>query len=979
MGTKQPSVSPNMTAMDAAPMTPMSPVDQRLAGLQDRMSTMTRTQMPQADTSAFSLDQIFGKWQSMKPQIWVDFGTGLPSVGQVQQTPQEVFMPQATPETPIHTAPLVTDTAVADLVADIKNVVAEGREVEISKLKELYPEYANLWDDVLQDLVIDLQNVVREGREVTPERVLELYPELAGQQEVNKFQKPQRIVELEAIPARKRTKEEAEELQRYRNQIFPQEVTWVIQWVANVWWWIERWLDKMFGIDPEQTQRIQQQQRQILFGDMAEWEAFKWWEEVGTIVGTAALTAPIWLGIGWVKTAIAIGSALWLTDYLIYKWVKQEDPDVMEAVLAWSLWALIPWAFAWAWPAKNAIMKWVRKTEALDDIVMKVIQGTDKNVNTAKKALQLIDVEDITTYKWLNNALDAKKRSIIALQDEYLSELWQELITPETAKIKRRTKDVSGNVIETQVDFVQRWLDDLTEIYTKLGDDAKLEVIEAAKRKYASEWLTLQEINTIARKYSEDGKSAFSATWDPLTWVWAQRSEATRKWLKETVRERLPNEWLKELDEAYHAISDTQILIDKAVEWVQKLKNKLPENRLFTQAAAKLVEILDMLSLGAVKWTAKWLLWSNVWQKTMNWGNIEAMLAKNLKKIQKMAGKKDISIDELKSVTRSLEKGIKESVEETPLPVKWWNVLEDSIDNVRVGDDMTPAWLGQRSLNPTNIDDIVPPARTSNMDIRQPSAMLKAPDEVKPIIEEINALRKWQPKIWSDWIFKWDDFISMNDVVARERFDIPNLEKISFWWSDRDVYNLWNGDVLKVAKTPRWLAQNQMADYYAASEWLIPEIKEIGRNYVVFEKVWPPDANTKKMVAELKKIPQPYRWQPNYHKNIDKFLETMEKYGYPWEELRNYWDELLYWDMSVIRNWGTKNWTPILLDEGSLNGRFVSEFAEKAKKWIKNLDDPEFKEIYELSKKARKIFGDLDSKTMYWITWLFVLWSLFAE
>lgn len=68
-GTVVPSVSPSMTPMDqapmtsmnAAPMTPMSPVDQRIAGLQDRMSTMPTTQMPKADTSAFSLEQIFGK------------------------------------------------------------------------------------------------------------------------------------------------------------------------------------------------------------------------------------------------------------------------------------------------------------------------------------------------------------------------------------------------------------------------------------------------------------------------------------------------------------------------------------------------------------------------------------------------------------------------------------------------------------------------------------------------------------------------------------------------------------------------------------------------------------------------------------------------------------------------------------------------------------------------------------------------------
>jgi transcriptional regulator len=174
MGTKQPSVSPNMTAMDAAPMTsmdaapimpmtsmtPMSPVDQRIAGLQDRMSMMPRTQMPQADASAFSLDQIFGKWQSMKPQIWVDFGTGLPSGQQVtEQMPQvRGWIKEKAAETGI-----MTRSEFATIIQPVKDM--EQREQILDAMLEMWfkiewlnyePEQAPTMFDTARERVTDI-------------------------------------------------------------------------------------------------------------------------------------------------------------------------------------------------------------------------------------------------------------------------------------------------------------------------------------------------------------------------------------------------------------------------------------------------------------------------------------------------------------------------------------------------------------------------------------------------------------------------------------------------------------------------------------------------------------------------------------------------------------------------------------------------------------------------------------------------------
>ncbi|MFO0002272.1 MAG: hypothetical protein ACK559_14170, partial [bacterium] len=80
--------------------------------------------------------------------------------------------------------------------------------------------------------------------------------------------------------------------------------------------------------------------------------------------------------------------------------------------------------------------------------------------------------------------------------------------------------------------------------------------------------------------------------------------------------------------------------------------------------------------------------------------------------------------------------------------------------------------------------------------------------------------------------FKYD-----RDSVARERFNIDNLERISSG-SDRVVFDLGNGMVVKIAKTPRGLAQNiYEGDYYLSERGVIPEIYERGLNYNVVQKV----------------------------------------------------------------------------------------------------------------------------------------------
>lgn len=197
------------------------------------------------------------------------------------------------------------------------------------------------------------------------------------------------------------------------------------------------------------------------------------------------------------------------------------------------------------------------------------------------------------------------------------------------------------------------------------------------------------------------------------------------------------------------------------------------------------------------------------------------------------------------------------------------------------------------------------------------------------------------------------------EKVARERFNIPDLKKISSGGSDRDVYDLGDGHVLKVAKSARGLAQNRMeGEPYAP----VPEAVENGLNYVVVKKVNPPDVNTKKMVSEIKKL---NTWDlnndrsPGHYEEIDKAVEVLNKYGLDGDDLRNY--DVMWNDLAAVRNWGTDiDGTPIHLDAGTFNKNVIDQY-----KGVKNLDDEDFRQAYYQSKTAKKKYNDSDSATMY--------------
>lgn len=226
------------------------------------------------------------------------------------------------------------------------------------------------------------------------------------------------------------------------------------------------------------------------------------------------------------------------------------------------------------------------------------------------------------------------------------------------------------------------------------------------------------------------------------------------------------------------------------------------------------------------------------------------------------------------------------------------------------------------------------------------------PDELIPGVKPKSGfLRINEPEIGKQW--------KSDEMVARERFDLPKLKKLSGGGSDRDVYDLGDGLVLKVAKTARGLAQNASeGELYAP----VPKSLETGKNYVVVQKADPPNAKTKKIVKELKEVMDYNEYQPG-NAAVQKLSAKYYELGDDdtagmLSDLANY--DLMHNDLISIRNWGSIDGEPVLLDAGTLNSRVLDDY-----KGVKNLNDPDFRDSYYQSKTAKKKFGDTDPNTMY--------------
>ncbi len=155
------------------------------------------------------------------------------------------------------------------------------------------------------------------------------------------------------------------------------------------------------------------------------------------------------------------------------------------------------------------------------------------------------------------------------------------------------------------------------------------------------------------------------------------------------------------------------------------------------------------------------------------------------------------------------------------------------------------------------------------------------------------------------------------DNIALERFPISQLKKLGAG-SDRVVYDLEDGNVIKIAKNTRGLLQNsyETPDYLLKD--LLPEIRESGLDYVVVEKI---EVNRKKANLFLKPLKNFY--PRDFDNKTSDIQDVFKQLGL--EDLLNY--DVLFNDLKAPRNWGFRNNKPVLIDMGSLSKEILDKEA----------------------------------------------------
>ncbi len=289
--------------------------------------------------------------------------------------------------------------------------------------------------------------------------------------------------------------------------------------------------------------------------------------------------------------------------------------------------------FKWVsniWNKANKLL-WVEK-KSFDDLVWSVIQWKTSDIWPATRTIEnlWLKPEELKNIKYadLSKRID-DARAPIAQEQDAIASNYKWLLSPENTKTVKKVwnKEVSEN-------FIQKSLDQLEDLYTQTSSLEDIARIQNTKELLASWKMTMNDAVNLAREYWSM-KKWFTAAGDAMKsaqWVWY---ENVRKWMKDFIRDTIWDPRFKELDSKYSDLMSTKWNIDKAVEWVNKIRQKMLDE----WAGAKLVRMLDeaaqYASLGW-RWKIKWMFAaSGVGKKTLDRHWIEQQLEKSLKKIIK--------------------------------------------------------------------------------------------------------------------------------------------------------------------------------------------------------------------------------------------------------------------------------------------------------------------------------------------------------
>ena len=345
------------------------------------------------------------------------------------------------------------------------------------------------------------------------------------------------------------------------------------------------------------------------------------------------------------------GAAEWWLAWFVNSVWEDDAQKTMKTAIPFWIWA---WALGgylqWKSTAKSAGIdlkdaskdtskissKIADKTDDANKIAGRIGQGDiddQRKVTEWVKSLAKRNWEDntkaIKTYEQLEDAIKNTKRQIITEEDELLKQY------PD--KIKDRTTTQTVKWIWDQTDDVTRdYIDEWIELLKKYNknDPVALKELEILQNTKNTQWLTRLEAKQVARTLTSKLSKKFYNSNDELrNSMSAESYETIRKGIQNAVRDRLPNDTLKNLDIEYSNLRGFEDLTDDMAEKVNTLTQKLKETWFLERVWRKVGDTINRITWKSIKWLVEKFLPSNMWNKINNSIDIQNELSKNLGKL----------------------------------------------------------------------------------------------------------------------------------------------------------------------------------------------------------------------------------------------------------------------------------------------------------------------------------------------------------
>lgn len=286
--------------------------------------------------------------------------------------------------------------------------------------------------------------------------------------------------------------------------------------------------------------------------------------------------------------------------------------------------------------ASNNTRRTAEAGAKVDATVGKVAQGKAKDIPKFKRGLSTLDTKGVKTFKDLSSTADSKITDLSTKQDALLAK------DPTPRKIDWFTQNVGTKGAPVKSNYVDSALKDLQELYDKTGDAKSLAEIQKVIRKGQSTGLTIKEINGIAKQYGSEFKiKAFGKTGEALTSTNASKFENTRKGLKDTFRNLLPDNESKAIDQQITDLYSVRDLSKANAEKVNALSQRMQKPSVLKKIGQLTGKAVDIATGGSIKSMAQELLGlSSKGLDKMDMAEVEKNLPKYLKQIN-AAMKKD--------------------------------------------------------------------------------------------------------------------------------------------------------------------------------------------------------------------------------------------------------------------------------------------------------------------------------------------------